>query len=869
MSIYQEILDWSQNKPLFMKDALRRIMTQSNLTDKDIDELTLLVKKECGDTNINLNAIEFNSSHFPAITSPNSTYPKLFRLSNPNNICALDNQANLEFAPDGLTIVYGNNGSGKSSYVRILRKLCWSRNSSIELKNNIFNPSNNIQKVDLTLKHNNSDIQYNWVDGNTAHTHPLLNSIFVFDSDCGNIYINDENPNEYKPVGIDVLEKLIDTFKQMNEKIENSIASYHTQKPSLSNELLRTEVSQWYNSLENLSRLEIESYIEWTQESINRKNDLIILLNEKNPNEKIQNLNAQKRRYYFYIEHLKRIEDLFNEDNVGRIQQIKNAFASVSQAYFLASQKLSSVNTLDGFGTNPWRTLWDSAQKYAHHAHLSDGHNFPSLASAQKCVLCQQELDETAKQRLKVFNEFVLNDVSQQLDVITQTLNDSKNLYNSIQCPRLEELSELLQYIPNFEDIYNEFLQSIMECKRNIIAFLNNEMEELVCNPKKITQYIQTSILDIDKQIGENTQLAENRQKLSDELNELVAKEFLFNNKEKVIQYFDEYKYKSWIIFCQSKLNTTAISRKIGEIIADKSVALQHEEFLKHLRSFNQDLSNKIKIAKTKTTRGNTYQQCQLNVTGSNQRMSAILSEGEQRVVALANFLAECTIDNRQNTIIFDDPVTSLDMNYRDLIADKIIELSTNRQIIVFTHDLSFLRLLMDVHKSKCSTDCHIVSIDKYNDISGIVTDEIPYLAKNIQQRIDSIGKILDECRAIPHNKLSDKEVKLDSARKRFRMLLERTVEEILSGKTYERFSKNITFKRRNLSNYIVTEQTDIDFLLSLFSKYSVTEHDGGISTISQLPNEAEIRQDIRDYQTWKKSFTDKVDNFKKNNNYD
>jgi hypothetical protein len=33
------------------------------------------------------------------------------------------------------------------------------------------------------------------------------NSIFVFDNECGDIYINNENPTEYKPVGIDVLEK--------------------------------------------------------------------------------------------------------------------------------------------------------------------------------------------------------------------------------------------------------------------------------------------------------------------------------------------------------------------------------------------------------------------------------------------------------------------------------------------------------------------------------------------------------------------------------------------------------------------------------------------------------------------------------------
>jgi wobble nucleotide-excising tRNase len=73
---------------------------------------------------------------------------------------------------------------------------------------------------------------------------------------------------------------------------------------------------------------------------------------------------------------------------------------------------------------------------------------------------------------------------------------------------------------------------------------------------------------------------------------------------------------------------------------------------------------------------------------------STILSEVEQKLIALSNFLAECTIDNRLNTIIFDDPVTSLDMDYRDKISDKIVQLSQNRQMSCFTHDLSFLRCL-------------------------------------------------------------------------------------------------------------------------------------------------------------------------------
>lgn len=108
----------------------------------------------------------------------------------------------------------------------------------------------------------------------------------------------------------------------------------------------------------------------------------------------------------------------------------------------------------------------------------------------------------------------------------------------------------------------------------------------------------------------------------------------------------------------------------------------------------------------------------------------------------------------------------------------------------------------------------------------------------------------------------------MDSARKRFRMLLERSVEEILSNKTYERFSKNIHLKKGTLSSYIVTEKSDVDFLLSLFSKYSITEHDGGTSTIPQLPSKATIEKDIVDYLAWKDGFKAKLKSWKDSNNY-
>lgn len=857
MSIYQEIFNWSQSRPLFIQDALRRIITSATIGQNDIDELVLLLKKECGDTSITLNAIPLNSNHIPASTSTNGTYPKLVGLKNPINICALHSEGNLKFSNSGLNVVYGNNGSGKSSYSRILSKLCWSRNPSVELKKNVFYPISNQQQVELKIEYNNTNIDFTWTENGPSH--PYLNSIFIFDNDCSDVYINGENPTEYKPIGIDVLEKMVSIVGELSQSLSMEILPFNSQKPHLDNTLLSSISAQWFTNIENLSRTEIDSYIQFKQVDANRKQELILLTTSQNPQQNIEVLNGKKNRLTNYLQQFSTIENLFNEENITEIKENRTTFESINQAYQISLNGLNELNSIDGFGNNPWRTLWDSAKNFAHSSNMTDGQNFPSSESLEKCVLCQQDLDETATQRLIDFNQFVLNDISTQLNAINSTIQQRKLSYNSIVIQPIENFAELEQLIPDFRNSYTLFNQLITKLKSRIIAYLDNGGKINITKPN-LSESISNLIPAIDIQIQQNTQLLSNRNALEAELKELYTKEFLFANKTAILQYYDEYKFKAWINQCQSQLNTRTISMKIGEIMENQAVNLQHQEFISHLNSFNTELASRVLISRTRTSQGNTFQKCSLN--GINDSINTVLSEGEQKIVALSNFLAECTIDGRLNSIIFDDPVTSLDMDYRELIATKIVQLSQNRQIVVLTHDLSFLRLLIDTHKSIITTDCTIIGIDKYSGISGIVTDEIPYLAKNVQERIDSIRRILREHDSLVLTDAHGRETKLDSARKRFRMLLERTVEEILSNKTYERFSKNIHFKKGKLSSYIVTEQSDIDFLLNLFGKYSITEHDGGTSTIPQQPSKSEINQDITDYSNWKNTFRTKLRNF-------
>lgn len=76
-----------------------------------------------------------------------------------------------------------------------------------------------------------------------------------------------------------------------------------------------------------------------------------------------------------------------------------------------------------------------------------------------------------------------------------------------------------------------------------------------------------------------------------------------------------------------------------------------------------------------------------------------ILSEGEQRAVAIGSFLAEVGLNGGKDGIVFDDPVSSLDHRRRERVAKRLAVEAAQRQVVVFTHDIYFLCLLAEEAK--------------------------------------------------------------------------------------------------------------------------------------------------------------------------
>lgn len=93
------------------------------------------------------------------------------------------------------------------------------------------------------------------------------------------------------------------------------------------------------------------------------------------------------------------------------------------------------------------------------------------------------------------------------------------------------------------------------------------------------------------------------------------------------------------------------------------------------------------------------------------EALSEVLSEGEQKVIALAEFLAEASLPKASAPFVFDDPVNSLDYKRLRHVVDRIVKLSETHQVVVFTHNIWFaVELLARFEKMPGQCAYHEVS---------------------------------------------------------------------------------------------------------------------------------------------------------------
>lgn len=179
------VLAFSRTQRPWLQDALRRLALRADLDEASRGEVIRNLRSEHESIDANQAAAACESlseSHFrPAASAAEPL--TLIGLRDAKHTNRLAANQSLRFAVDGITLAYGNNGSGKSGYCRLLKKLCRVREGAEEqILPNVFQQSPPVP-AEVTVRFAVGETPQDpvtWRDGTPPPT--VLRRISVFDS---------------------------------------------------------------------------------------------------------------------------------------------------------------------------------------------------------------------------------------------------------------------------------------------------------------------------------------------------------------------------------------------------------------------------------------------------------------------------------------------------------------------------------------------------------------------------------------------------------------------------------------------------------------------------------------------------------------
>ena len=257
----------------------------------------------------------------------------------------------------------------------------------------------------------------------------------------------------------------------------------------------------------------------------------------------------------------------------------------------------------------------------------------------------------------------------------------------------------------------------------------------------------------------------------------------------------------------------------------------------KYVDAFNEEcdrLKGNFGIAVNHTgSAGTSFRQ--LFIKGKNP--AVILSEGEQKIIAIADFIAEMKLSEINAGIIFDDPVTSLDHERKETIALRLAEEAQAKQVIVFTHDIFFL-LSLKYSATKISLVHSSLSLFKNGDLIGVTRSSLPWIASNVSDRNGYLKNELQRIEKV--YRTSDPEVYRFEVKAwcgLLREAWERCVEERLFKGVVSRYSYGV--ETQKLKNVVITKDL-VDDINDGMTKSSKWVHDqaAGQNSPTPIPNE-------------------------------
>jgi len=855
VGVLDEILAWSSGRPLWQRDALRRLVVRTRLEPSDIDELVDLAKHD------DKGALPVRPITAQDVAvAPTPGLPVTIRaISQVTNVNALADGQTLPFDQKGLTVVYGDNGAGKSGYVRILRKVCRARARDEEILPNVFAEDAGAPgetSACISYGHGAAEEVTKWVDGVAGPD--ALSLVNVFDSACAAVYVTGTQDIAYVPFGLDLLTRLAETCGVIRSRLEGEANSDSKKLSAPPSGIAETPTGRWIRSLgEKTSSEEVEARTNFDSAASGRKTAIEKALVTDNPLKQADELRVRLRRYKKVQETLEKAVELLSADRVEELEKVHAALKIAVASKRLALAASSGASVMEGVGAPAWERMWEAAEEF-HLLHSQD-----PLSSAERCPLCQQLLGADASERFRLFAEYFLSKASQDESSLRDQLRLALEHIGALDLGENlnDTLDELRAQAPDIADQVASFISAIRPVQVAVSEFAE-EGDVITLAPAPVLDLgsLTTHVGELAQLIGDLEARADQKelQELRDELEELNARSWASGMRPQVREEVARLARESLRDSALTKTSTNAITMKAHEL-TEKYVTDQLRERFKQELDTITGRSLRVRLI-AEAERGSGYFRLQLfhdNYPISTP-LSRVASEGELRAISLAAFLSEVSDETTKSCLVFDDPVSSLDLPNRERIALRVVEIAAGRQVIVFTHDLFFLIHLRDLAQ-RLNVDCQTYSVVRRLDESGVFHDDVPWEAKSLSSQVGALRKACQQLQGEGKSlTIGEFNSRVERICKDLRKAIETAIEEVLLGGIVGRYQRAI--HSGPLLKLKAIESSDLQLLDKLMSRYSVYEHAQSTASAAAFPDLSEVGADVESLDAWRRDYGKRFD---------
>lgn len=848
--VHDDIKAWLLTQPDWLQEAADRLLNQGRLDDQDIAAVAELLKTENGQAVTKHRA-------YASLTKAPAT-PGELRLMSISEVLGIENlspKAPLDFGSGNLVVVYGHNGSGKSGYTRILKRAS-GKPRAAPLKANVFGDAPAARQCKLEFKDAEKTVASVWnADGQALDA---LRGIDIFDSDEAQHYLTKESSAVYVPPLVFMFEQLAAACDSVRAALQTEQAKLVSSLPAMPAEFAATELARQYGALRpNMTTVDIDQLTAWTPEHARQLHDLTERLKVADPASVAAQRRARKGQVLQIASALRSGEVSFGEAGVQAVR----ALQSVAKEKRLVAAEATKVNSavLNGVGQPTWHAMWRAAREYSQLVYPE--RKFPVTEQA-RCLLCHQELQPDAQQRLHDFEAFVQSKLEAEAKAAEEA--HGKALAALPVVPTDEQLTtqcaaaalEEPEWIENLKAFWNAARQgkeALVAKEANGLAAPAPAVAELVARLESRAQTLEAEAaqLDQDAKLFDRAKAASSK---------LALEAQLWVSQQKAAVVTEVARRKAWNDFETWKglTNSRPVSMKVSDI-AEKVIT---ESYVSRFNAELEALGAKrvrVAIVKTRTERGRALHQLKLTgVRHGQDEPSTVLSEGERRIISLAAFLADVTGKPNIAPFVFDDPISSLDQDFEWAVAKRLAELAKTRQVLVFTHRLSLYGAMEDTARKNGDKwrDSNLVQrcIETFlgaagNPVAQAVWNSKTDTANNsLLERLKE-AKMAGEASGSHIYKALAQGICTD-----FRKLLERTIEDDLLNTIVKRHRRSVTTDGKLIALSAITA-ADCAHLDTLMTKYSCYEHSQSTETPAFIPDEPELRADIEALRRWRTDF--------------